>query len=390
MFKLSDFLLLLSLTIALLPLSYIFSKNEKTREIIIVIFTLSHILFIINLITQIITAFATNDFETIKSCYAQFYIGRMYGDIMLVILPLMYATITLVPKKHSPLIYLYLIISHTLLFLSGGRAQLLSLILSTIIIYTLSKSYRTPIKKYAILISASFLFYFMIAASSGYGELARTDSSGRVHIYLIALHTSLDHIFLGIGGDHFSTVNGVTGTSADFSVAHPHNLPLQIMTEYGWPVFIFILILLTSVIKTWLTTVARLPESSNNNASNIYVFLSISLLGSIFNSFLSGNHVYPLSQLSIFMIISLICSYHLSYNTVNIECPKKKSLVYISIALRLTTAIFLCSFIYLSYSRYDCHQYATSKQTNFVETINPRFWFIGQASFEKICYDRQH
>ena len=387
---LADFSLLFSLIIALFPLSYIFSKNEKIREQLIIIMALSHALFIIILTTQILTSIATNDFEAMQLWCAQFYLARMYGDIILIIAPLIYATISLAPQKYRPLVYIYLIISHTLLFLSGGRAQLLSLVLSTFIIYILNKSHRDAIKEYTYLILLSAAMYFIVTASSGYGNLASTSSHGRVDIYLIALRTSLDHIFLGVGGDHFSTLKGIAGTSTDFPVAHPHSLPLQIITEYGWPVFILIFLLLIPPIKKWLTTVANTQKNKYNHASKIYIFLSLSLLSSILNSFVSGNHIYPLSQLSIFTTIAIICSYHISYKEINMENPYNHSLIYINTALRLLITIFLCTFIYLSYLKSTCHQYAILTQPNFAEMKNPRFWFIGQASFEKICYDRQH
>ncbi len=387
---LSDFALLFGLTIALFPLSYIFSKNKKIREQLLIVMSFSHTLFIIILTTQILTSIATNDFEAMQLWCAQFYLARMYGDIMLIIVPLIYATISLVPQKYRPLVYIYLIISHTLLFLSGGRAQLLSLVLSTFIIYTLNKSYRDAIKEYACLIFLSFAIYFIVTASSGYGNLASTSSHGRVDIYLIALRTSLDHLFLGVGGDHFSLLKGISGSSTDFPVAHPHSLPLQIITEYGWPVFILILALLLPSVKTWLTTVTNLPKNQYNNASEIYVFLSISLLSSILNSFVSGNHVYPLSQLFIFTTIALICSYHISHKEIDTEKHYNHSLIYINTALRLLITIFLCTFIYLSYLKSSCHQYAILTQPNFAEMKNPRFWFFGQARLEKICYDRQH
>ncbi|MDO8416144.1 MAG: O-antigen ligase family protein [Agitococcus sp.] len=374
---LRDNTLIISLFLATIPLAYIFSKVEDTQNKIIFFISLTHIIFLINISAQFLSAYSIQDISVFTSWYNNFNNPRIYGDFLIIFLPLIFL-ITIKSNKNQKSLMLYTAVSHFLLFFSGGRAEILSLFFSVIMVYLISPSQSTHIKKYFLVISACLLCNFIVQAILpwDFNNFRRNDySNGRLDIYLKTLQSASTHLIWGTGGDSFYKIPNIKQLVG----AHPHNLPLQILSEYGVIVLLIVFLMFSVLFYRWFNKLSQLTKIDNSSVN--YIYLSISLLACVINSLFGGNHIYPLSQLYIILVIALIISHHSPYEEKTI--PKN---IFLCTAIRLSLFIYAGVFAAINYQSLSCYQ-SRPKTSIIAEDINPRFWSSNHDNFEKSCYN---
>lgn len=120
-------------------------------------------------------------------------------------------------------------------------------------------------------------------------KIARTSSSGRSELYLLAWRYIYDAPFFGIGGMNWglyaSESNIYEGLSAISWLAHPHNIALQWIAEWGAAGWLAAGLCLYSCIVIWSKRRAMEPVAVGG------------LAALVFNALLSGAAVYPHTQL---------------------------------------------------------------------------------------------
>lgn len=110
------------------------------------------------------------------------------------------------------------------------------------------------------------------------------DSSGRLDLWHVSLHLISQHPWLGIGPMHFAEAPGPT-------VAHPHNLPLQLAVEWGLPLTVVMIALLVVRMRRFF------PSHAMEGADEpVRVCLSATLLAAAGISLFDGLLVMPYSQ----------------------------------------------------------------------------------------------
>lgn len=231
---------------------------------------------------------------------------RMLDDALLPCLFLIwyFSTKYLDNKKVRTLLF----IASTLFFLNfilnGSRAIFLSIIVSFIFFYFISKrNFYTYSKIPAVSFLTALILHWVYKALNSDNQnisLVRYSSSGRIEIWSQTLEAWSNHSFWGIGGNHLLLY-------IKHGVLHPHNLPILLLSEFGLIVFILILYLFLLLINKILKDRKEIP-----------VPLLVGIVGIAVNSMLSGSMVYPASQtLNIFYIAFALSFIHFSIQKTN-------------------------------------------------------------------------
>lgn len=200
-------------------------------------------------------------------------------------------------------IFLYTISTIYLLnfLFHGARACLLSIFIGLVIIFIHTNknslhSLKLPIISSVIAITL-YISYHQILPNLIGSSLARSDSSGRIDLWLKSLKIWYEHPFIGVGGNHFLLQEPYT------VIAHPHNIWLKFLSEWGAAVFIFtgLLYLIFNQIKSRLPLIPPILIGGT-----VAIFI---------NSILSGSLIYPVSQITSLCILAYALSFCLNPNT---------------------------------------------------------------------------
>lgn len=200
---------------------------------------------------------------------------------------------------------LTLVLSGMLLFLSFGRATVLAL---TVGLLTARWAFGSRANGYALRallptvlgMLLMWVIYLQWMRGAGYSiEVDQlTKAHNRAHLIEQALKLWKTSPWWGVGPMHFSHWE-------DGDAAHPHNIYVQVLAEYGAPAFI----LLFAGAATWsvkqLRALARIDPERTATAVGLWG----ALVGVMVDGAFSGNFVMPVSQLWIALTIGLVTAF---------------------------------------------------------------------------------
>ena len=126
--------------------------------------------------------------------------------------------------------------------------------------------------------------------------------SSREIIWLQSLCLIKENPFLGVGPMHFSGLNSIAG-------AHPHQLFLQIASEWGIPALIILIIL---IIKSFIPVLKnlRVEDEKISVEKVVYLGLVSSVTASLLQSMVDGVFVMPLTQTFLTIVMALLTVLH--------------------------------------------------------------------------------
>ena len=261
-------------------------------------------------------------------------------------------------KKNLILTLTYIIsIIYLLSFLfQGARACLLAISMGLIISIILTSKpklnlLKIPLISFLIAIILFNIYHLILSANTG-SSITRTDSSGRIELWQKAIKIWLENPILGIGGNHFSLESPLLLS------AHPHNIFLKFLAEWGITTFFLLLIILIFFKKLY------------QYKNNIPTLLIAGLFAIMINTLLSGSLIYPVSQIINFSFFALILSFLPIYKiTMNSSYfnYQKKLWIFIS-ALTVISILYVHGKDILCYPRISIDEYGA-----------PNFWDQGRA-----------
>lgn len=197
-------------------------------------------------------------------------------------------------------------------------------------------------------------------------ELADSSSSGRLSLWASALQLVSYNPFIGIGPMQFALFeNNIV------IAAHPHNIILQLLAEWGLIATLLILGVAIYSFTKWCHF-SRQKTNKNPESTILYTALTTAFIVGNIHGLLSGVWIMPLSQLTLIIIIGWMHGLY-RQKAINI---KYASTPYAFIALIL---IVLTTFIYSLYPE-------LSNLPNWIENsfkatgyslLHPRFWSQG-------------
>lgn len=176
----------------------------------------------------------------------------------------------------------------------GARACLLAIFISLICVavYNRKKKFeflKLPTFSGLIAVTLYFIYHQILPETIG-SSIARASSSGRIDLWMKAWNTWLENPILGVGGNHFLLQQPYT------VIAHPHNIWLKFLSEWGISAFI----LTGLIIALCINIKQKIPQ--------IPPLLLAGTIAILINSMLSGSLLYPVSQITSLCVLAYILS----------------------------------------------------------------------------------
>ena len=266
-----------------------------------------------------------------------------------------------------------------LMILSDGRGVIVATLVGIIFSGILFPKVRSLWWKYSFLvILIGTLFYLLINwALSFYtvigGDVLRETTGGRLSIWINILSSIKDAPLLGFGPMSYAF------QAHDISVvAHPHNITLQLLYEWGIPATLIILSLVTYGFWRWSEQQRKIQSISYSLFS---IALTSAFIAGLTHGQFSGIFVMPLSQLTFVLVSGWMIGIYLKNN--NIEKTSQKyrpSIIHYSLLLLVS----LSAYGTILFGIYPQFQYLTTevkaepsisyKQGNYPAYNAPRYW----------------
>jgi|GEM_PF-2074850 len=273
-----------------------------------------------------------------------------------------------------------------LTFASGARGTLLSLLISSVIVFILFKGQSKEwLKKGVFTCLSGFLMYvivFYVLIPEGSGRaLARADSSRRLELWGAAWQAIKSNPIWGLGPMHMANVNGIN------PITSPHNIYLLWMVEWGVPAFLVGGFIALKNFYRWI-------QSALLNPSVQKVALTISIIAGIVHSGVSGLLITPLSQLLFALLLGWSIGIYYSARNETLWIRRKKSFNGI---LKSIPLVLLAVFLFAKVSSMvpsleeNKEKFQDLNRNEKIElfptsraTIYPRFWAQGFIGIKEI------
>lgn len=209
----------------------------------------------------------------------------------------------------------------------GARACLLAIFISLICVavYNRKKKFeflKLPTFSGVIAVILYFIYHQILPETIG-SSIARASSSGRIDLWMKAWNTWLENPILGVGGNHFLLQQPYT------VIAHPHNIWLKFLSEWGVSAFI----LTGLIIALCINIKQKIPK--------IPPLLLAGTIAILINSMLSGSFLYPVSQITSLCLLAYTLSFGLAPNTTPLAKNPTKYLWIFLIILFSSTLLWI-------------------------------------------------
>ncbi|MBK8452411.1 MAG: O-antigen ligase family protein [Thiofilum sp.] len=234
---------------------------------------------------------------------------RFYGQFISWTLPFIVAYTCVNKDKNNKYLLFTTMLSTGLVLLSGTRAFFVGMLFSIVSTYffvpTLWKSYTLAILKVLLggmvfYITTLFIIPFylnidnsLLLNSSINRDL--TNSSGRSEIWLTTLKVFIEYPYFGIG-PMMLALDGIYS-----GVAHPHNMFLQILSEWGVIFSLIFLTILYKMISSW----KNLIQQNAFIRAPIALGITASISSAFMVSLVDGIIVMPVSIIYLGIIVGL-------------------------------------------------------------------------------------
>ncbi len=299
--EVSNYYLLIILAVFI---SFSVQQIESASKLIIYAIIASAVFYLVSFLASLMAGISNNNI-VFADLFSGFYNRRFFNQFQSITFPfLIIASLYLNSSKlKKNTLTLLASLWVMLALISDGRAVIISALFGIILSGIIFPLNRKKWWGQAVIIIVSgtilyFIFNFGISdLNATKGDLARVTSSGRLDIWLNTLTEIQNNPFLGYGPMHYAL------TPHDFSynaIAHPHNMTLQLMYEWGIPATILTIFLLCITLFSHIKKIKM--RSFSTNKSLLVIALSSSIFSIIMHSQLSGILVMPLSQIGVAII----------------------------------------------------------------------------------------
>lgn len=284
----------------------------------------------------------------VHSLVAGFENVRFFNQLQVVLVPLLCLSFYIEQlKKYKRAAMLAFSVLWLILLQSEARGALLAMVVAAFVVYSflpvdLRKAFIRPLMKAVALGTLLWLVLIIIIPlfifDSQIWQL-RTNSSGRIGMWIYILQTIPEHVWLGHGPMSFAWAE-----ARPLPNAHPHNALLQVLYEFG--VFAFILLVSWSLIKLWSilkrlkllvaessehlaekpqSCINKIPDTdSGRDTDTTDIVLVFALCAIWIYAMFDGVIVMPLSQALLVALLALNCH---QYQPRAIALPLKVTLV---------------------------------------------------------------
>ncbi len=248
-------------------------------------------------------------------------------------------------------------------WMDGARAGLLAIVLGLGLLALIRRDQWLQLRLPICALIGSGLLYALLLQMlppEFYNSVARTDSSLRNVLWLKAYELWQAHPLLGVGGDNF--VYALPWVLN----AHPHNLPLQLISEWG--------------LAGLLVLVLLIPLSLRiiRHRQTLPAFAIAAVAAVAVDAMLSGVLVYPLSQMlglwSVAWLISALPSQTLTKQSAAAKLSIRSHFKTWQLSFKIMTLCAVVALLCIHGLDLLCLDCTSVDQDNA-----PRFWQFGRA-----------
>lgn len=232
---------------------------------------------------------------------------RFFNHIQTVFIPLLlgFALSRPASSVYRYALLLSVSLSLCMLVLTAGRGTSLALIGSAALFFIINK--RQALRYAVALVAcASLGIMLALALSSGWSadtapiqlgvnhDLFRTNTPGRLVLWLDSVEQIAKHPFTGIGAGNYRYA-----LTDSYVVAHSHNELITLATEYGLPVACAVLVIVSSL----LCRLAQLHQQHSTNF--IYTGAFIAIVSALIHAMFSGILMTATGQLALTLAVAI-------------------------------------------------------------------------------------
>lgn len=304
---------------------------------------------------------------------------RFFGQFLTLLLPVLFAPILQGNKWRKYFFVLSLIVCF-MLIASGTRGAFLGLGAVALIYLWLSKmSRKWTILFIKITCVALVMHYILMEVIPDFFQMnVRNEAfdrklfglSAREVLWGKAIAMVNERPFFGFGPMHFANMKSVIAN-------HPHQLFLQILSEWGILFFLVFFYCLIKIIYAILIELIFPNKIKNEKTKIIFMCLSASVFSSLIQSMVDGVFVMPYTEvIFVFMAAWLAAVYYSEKNE-----PVFEAHCVSSIKSWIINLIFIVAAIILLFSFFEkSPTYIGKSHDNYYKNegfLKPRFWING-------------
>lgn len=308
---------------------------------------------------------------------------RVFNQYQLLTFAIICLPILAFGLKRNMRTWLYIVLGAWwgLLFYAASRGAIISWILAMVVTAIVYQKQAWPFLRIQLIAALTGLLSYVVlfklipmwitSTIVVTSTIFRDTLTDRTDLWKMAYVMIKNFPILGVGPMHFYFYNNL-GT-------HPHNSVLQIAAEWGLPITIIILTIITYAAKCWFKQFGpkQLPNSDNlNRQLAIILFFTMIMISAY--SFVDGVIVMPISQVLIFTMIGLMIGQYTSGSLLPSNSEPQRKFHYRQVLAGVTLVFLVLSTMPEIIRGLTSHdrilqpgEMAFSMAPN---TINPRIW----------------
>ncbi len=278
-----------------------------------------------------------------------------------------------------------------IIFLSSARGSALGIAFGITLAALLLGRKAIPWLKYSVFyFSLGIVMWLMLAVAipSLISDeitlrMIKTDSSGRLPMFIEAWRMSLQDFPFGMGPQSWLTHEVLTGTYAESKrFGHPHNMYLMWAAEYGWVLIGFLGLVVGQAVRYFWWRRAAVRTHSSDEQALVLAGFTASVSAALFHAGVSAVFMAPGSMLvGLFILIGFWAC--IIPESIDVDANKDLGRLSFSrkvILLALVSAVLL---LWLAWAREVWVYYCDMRQDEVTyhervgEGTLPRFWFHG-------------
>lgn len=302
---------------------------------------------------------------------------RFFGQVGLWVFPILVASVReLEQERRSQWILRGIAVLWGALILeSASRASIYSVLAASIIVAVIGHPPRRAwMQETGSVVAGSavaWLLLFRVLGDSGaFGRIvaAGADDSSRLLLWRDAIDLFAGNPLFGVGPEHYAHTPGLI-------LGHPHNAPLQLLSEWGAPVAIAIMALAVWATVSWIRAMRRPEEYRTADAEgSLKNALSASLFAGAGASLLDGIIVMPVSQMLLASIVGWMLGIYLEQRPL----PSSRKRAKIGMVTVPLIGVAFLLFGAGAYALRPVEEASRFMEANPGELFSPRFWLVGR------------
>ena len=358
------------------------TEKQKTETALAIALSAGAAMFVLKFwTTYVLYVFEGKDFPWLTPfldfANVRFFSQYQAYSLLLILLP---ASLLNLQNNWKVLLYIVAVNCWALQWIVSTRAVWAGFALAVLVVLLFARHGRMTWLRLQVIVMLAggvvFLIFSRIVASlpsatlvpNAVGSIMQRGSESvweRIALWRSALDFIMARPLLGVGPGQFGLQNYPTGA------AHPHNFPLQMLSEYGLFTGLagiaLMVLLVVLAIKTLRVGKSAAPDMAGKS-------IAAALVMGLTDSLFSGNQIMPHSQILLCVVAGLLVgrisarSPDLSIRSLKVYYPTLK-LAFVVIAMLAILATTILSTAYLR---------AVKDMGPNIQRGNPHFWNYGR------------